>query len=306
MRGRTIRATIAVAIAAVLVAAPARAQQADLGHRIPGTLGLRAGSVPDQGLHADYEFIGYLANSVVDRNGNSLAQGLGLHIIANEVGLGLTLRIKRLRTFYSLGASVPFARVRAHSTPPQLDVDRYGLGDVYVKPVQLGWRIPHVDLIASYGFYVPTGRFEPGPRGGVSSAQWTHEYSLGGTAYFDKDKTWHLSALASYVEFGRKKGIDVTRGDMVEVQGGAGRTLFRVLDLGVASYGLWQVSDDSGSDLPPALRGARDQAFGLGPEAAVDIRKIRTRIVVRYEHDLRVRARPFAQLLFASASVKAW
>src|SRR5438270_395583 len=91
-----------------------------------------------------------------------------------------------------LALAAPRARVRATSDLLRADIARYGLGDVYVKPAELGFPLPHLDLLVSYAFYVPRGRFEPGPRGGVSSAQWTNQYSLGAAVYFDKGRTWQL------------------------------------------------------------------------------------------------------------------
>jgi hypothetical protein len=95
--------------------------------------------------------------------------------------------------------------------------------------------------------------------------------------YFDRAKTWHISELASYDLNQRKQGIDLTRGDTVQVQGGTGKTL-GIVDMGLAGYALCQVRDDRGNALPEALRGARDRAFGLGPEVDITLAPIRSRI----------------------------
>ena len=112
--------------------------------------------------------------------------------------------------------------------------------------------------------------------------------------------------MASYDAYSKKSGIDITRGDIVQLQGGAGFTIARIVDVGIVGAALWQVTDDSGSALPVALSGARDQAASAGGEAALTISALRTRLVVRYEHDFRVRSRPLGQVLYASAVVKAF
>src|SRR5262245_64053300 len=38
------------------------------------------------------------------------------------------------------------------------------------------------------------------------------------------------------------------------------------LDLGVAGYAQWQVRDNRGSDIPPALRGIKSNVHAVGPE----------------------------------------
>ena len=76
--------------------------------------------------------------------------------------------------------------------------------------------------------------------------------------------------------------------------------------MGVASYALWQLTDDTGRDLPETLRGLRDRAFGLGPEVDVNLKSIRSRIAVRYCHDVAVRARPLGQVLVVGFTILAF
>jgi hypothetical protein len=102
----------------------------------------------------------------------------------------------------------------------------------------------------------------------------------------------------------RKRGIDITRGDTIEFQGGAGKT-FRSVDVGLATYALWQVRDDRGADLPEPLRGARDRAVGLGPEIDITLAPIRSRITVRYCRDVTVNARPLGQVMVIGLTILA-
>ena len=122
--------------------------------------------------------------------------------------------------------------------------------------------------------------------------------------YFDRAKTWHISGLASYDLNQRKRGIDLTRGDTIQFQGGAGKTL-GIVDVGLAGYALWQVRDDRGNDLPEPLRGARDRAFGLGPEIDITLAPIRSRITLRYCRDVAVNARPLGQVLVIGLTILA-
>jgi hypothetical protein len=100
--------------------------------------------------------------------------------------------------------------------------------------------------------------------------------------------------------------VDITRGNTVQVQGGFGVTLARIVDVGAVGAALWEVTSDGGSDFPPRFVGAHEQAVSLGGEAAVSPPKIRTRFTLRYEHDVRVRARPLGQIAFLSVLVKAF
>ena len=75
--------------------------------------------------------------------------------------------------------------------------------------------------------------------------------------------------------------------------------------MGVAGYGLWQVRDDRGADLPAALRGLRDQDFGLGPEIDVTLAPIRSRFTLRYCRDVRAVARPLGTILVVGVTIVA-
>jgi len=102
-----------------------------------------------------------------------------------------------------------------------------------------------------------------------------------------------VTALASYDANLRKRGIDITRGDTLNIQGGAGTNLFnRVVEAGLAFNSLWQVRADRGADLPVVLRGARDRVYGFGPDVAVMINAIQSQLRIRYEWDMGVRSRP--------------
>ncbi len=292
--------------ASIFAARNVDAQQVDIGHKQLGTLGLQAGTQQETGLYVATRSLWYSANTVVDRYGNALPVGLDLDGLGTGLGLGATFEVREISTYVGVGVGISAAHVTAHTERPEASIDRAGLGDLSVQPIRLGWRTPHLDLVTSYAFYAPTGRFAPGGNDGVGRGQWTHQLSLGGTVYFDDDKTWYVSALASVDLNSRKRGLDLTRGSTVQIQGGAGKRLFQVLDVGIASYALWQVSDDSGADLPPVLRGARDRTYGLGPEIDLLIPAIRGRLTFRYEHDFASESRPQGQLFLFGLTVAAW
>jgi hypothetical protein len=280
-------------IAGLLFAPLALAQQ-NLGHKVLGAVGLEAGVQAPAGIYLSDRALFYSASLLRDRDGGEIPVGLDLNAFGNGLGVAAIFELGGL--FLTASFALPVAHIQLNTRVPEASIDRFGLGDMYVQPLKLGWRGTHFDLVGGYSLYVPTGRFEPDLSGGVGRGHWTHEFSLGGALYADEARTWRLSALASYDLNLRKRKIDITRGDTVQVQGGLGLTLRRFIDVGVAGYVLWQVSDDSGTELPPQLAGARNQAFGLGPELGVLIPPLRLRVTARYAHDFGVRSRPEGQV----------
>jgi len=292
----------AVSVGLILGARGADAQ--DLGHKLPGLIGLDAGRIPEPGLYAIDRIVWYMADEVRDRAGNRVPTGdVGLLGISNGTGLSYTLR--RGSTSLTATVAAPLARLKLDiHDRPEASFDRFGLADIYIQPVRLGWRGDRVDVVGSYGLYIPTGTSPLAGGKGLSAGHVTNEFSAGGTIFANRDRTSFLTALASYDLNLRKRDVDITRGDTMQVQGGAGFSLLKGgVEAGLAFHGLWQVRDDRGADLPDVLQGARDRVYGLGPDVAVFVESIRSQIRVRYEWDMGVRSRPRGNVFVAGVNV---
>jgi hypothetical protein len=294
----------------VLLLVPGRAfaQQQNLGHKIPGASGIGAGDQIPPGLYFVEGFASYGANAVYDRFGNRVPGNFALAVEAARLGVVACVRLDPIATYVGMSVGVPVASVTGalETTDLRASVDQFGFSDVYIEPVRAGWRLPRVDIVADFGVYVPTGEFEPGGLGSVGSGQFSRELSAGGTVYFDDGRRWKLSALSSYVSSLTKRDIDIRRGDLVLIQGGLGAGIHEDVTVGVAGYVLWQVSDDSGADLPAILRTGRDRAYGLGPEVDFTLRSIRSQVTLRYEHDLAAASRPLGQIFVFGYTYSAW
>jgi len=261
---------------------------------VPGLLGLDAGRIPEPGLYLASRAVIYEAGKLRDRDGNTIPTGpLDFLAFANAFGVSYTTRIFSGTISLTTTVAGPIAGIKLDvANRQEAGIDRFGLGDPYIQPIRLGWRKERFDLVTSYGIYLPAGKSALAGGSGVSSGRVTHEFSAGGSSYF-KDRTRFLTALASYQLNKRQRGIDITRGNTVQIQGGIGTSLFgQLVEAGLAGYALWQVRDDRGTDVPTPLRGARDQVYGLGPEAAITLKEIRGNVRVRYEWGIGVRARP--------------
>ena len=289
-----------------LLSAAARVDAQDLGHKLPGLIGLEAGKVPPPGLYLIDRLVSYEADELRDRRGTLIpVADLQLLGRSNAVGLSYTIQLPRRTTSFTMTAAAPLARLRLNvHDRPEASFDRFGLADIYIQPALLGWRLERVDLVTSYGLYLPTGTSPLAGGTGLSTGQVTHQFSAGGSIYANSDRTSFVTALASYDANLRKRGIDITRGDTLNIQGGAGTNLFnRVVEAGVAFNSLWQVRADRGADLPVVLRGARDRVYGFGPDVAVMIKAIQSQLRFRYEWDRGVRSRPKGNVLVVGLNI---
>jgi hypothetical protein len=282
-----------------LASRPADAQQ--LGYKLLGSLGIDAGTQPPPGLAFVDQSIHFGSSQLLDRQGNVVPID-GLRIAAWGSALGVSYTTKtRAAPFLTFALGVPVASIHVSTDDPAASLNGFGFADVVVQPIKVGWRQRRFDLVTGYAAYVPTGHFEP--RGGANLGQghWTHQFSVGG-AVRDSAQTFRASALASYEMNARNRGIDVRRGDMLQLQGGAGAAVRRIFTIGLAGYALWQVTPDRGTDIPPALRGQRSRAFGLGPEVDATIPHWKTHVALRVEHEFGVRSRPRGQVIALSVS----
>jgi hypothetical protein len=290
----------------LLLAPAAAAQQQQLGHKVMGTVGLQAGSQASAGIYAIDQFLSYDSHDLIDRNGNSLPVGLNANAVSNMFGVSATFHMVPIATYVTTAIGVPLSWASVSTDRLEASLDHFGLADLYLQPLQLGWRTGRADVVLGYALYLPTGHFEPGAKDGLGNGYWTQEPTLGGTLFLDDRRGWNVSALASLDVNGRMRRIDITRGTTLQVQGGLGIPLLPIMDVGVVASGLWQVSDDSGSSLPALLRGARDRVYTAGAEVGATIAPIRARCTLRYEHDFLALSRPQGQVFFFSLTGLVW
>ena len=300
MHHRTLLLSLVLLIATTHTAI---AQQ--LGHKLLGSAGIDAGTQAPPGLYIINRLMKYGANELRDRNGNEVPIiGLDIDALGNGIGAVYVTKTKS-STYLSFALGAPVARTRISSDRPEASLSGYGFSDAFVQPIKAGWRFSQFDAVTSYMVYIPTGksdRLGAGPGKGY----WTHQFSVGGAAYSDTLRSSLASALMSFEINSRRRNIDIRRGNMLQIQGGVGTHVNRVLVLGVAGFALWQVSRDHGADIPPALRNERSRAFGIGPEIDVLIPALKLRIDARIEREFGVRSRPKGYVLAVGLTYAAW
>jgi len=290
--------------ALALAVRPLAAQQ--LGYKLLGSAGIDAGVQAPPGLFVVNQTLHYGASQLRDREGNVVPiDGLSINATGSALGMSYTTKTTGA-PYLSFAIGLPVASIHVNSDEPAASLNGYGFSDLFLQPVKVGWRQRQFDLVTAYVLYVPSGHFEPRSGAGPGRGYWTHQLSVGGALFADSTRTHRLSALASYERNSRKRGIDIRRGDMVQIQGGAGASVKSIAVVGLAGFALWQVTPDRGADLPTTLRGGRSRVFGLGPEIAVTIPQWKTRVALRAEREFGVESRPKGHVIALSMSYVAW
>lgn len=154
--------------------------------------------------------------------------------------------------------------------------NRWGLGDIFVEPLFIGWHRPRWDAFAAIGTYVPTGEYAADKPASPGMGFWTIMFSAGGVWYFDVERTWSASILARYQVHTDQDDTDITPGNHFSFEWGLGKSVSG-FDLGIAGYCHWQVTDDSG----PGAGSHKEQAFAIGPEIGYTFKDAGINVVLR-------------------------
>jgi hypothetical protein len=262
----------------LVVASPVSAQYQ--GHNFKGDFGVNSGTQPLPGIYVLLPFGQLNADEIKDGDGNTVAStrfgGFDLRAIPATV-IGVTPR-KILGANYGFMVALPFSTI----VPERVDEDvddptDWGFTDMYVVPLYLGWHTPRADFVAGYGFYAPTGRYEPRATDNVGLGMWSHEIQGGVTAYADAEKKVSLATTAFFEMHSKKKDLDLKVGNMLTLEGGAAYNLPKIGGaFGLAYFAQIKVSDDSGSDIPELLLRAlnlreRNRLYGFGPDVTIGL-----------------------------------
>jgi hypothetical protein len=249
----------------------ARAQLA--GDNIPGDFGVKSGSQAPPGIYAGYLLYNYDTSKIVRNNGNEVNLTNGdisawahvpiFSVVSTKKVLGANYGALIIPSIANLAIEAPRVGLQAGSG--------YGLGDLYMQPLNLGWQTKHADVLTWYGIFAPTGEYSPGGQFNLGKGMWAHELALGSTVYLNAKKTLSVSALGTYEIHTKKKDTDVRVGQMLTIEGGAGVTAKQALTVGMAYYAQWKVTEDTGLGLPPLVDNnlGKNHNFGLGPDVTM-------------------------------------
>jgi hypothetical protein len=156
----TLGILVVLILSLIFIAQPAFGQLG--GEQIRGDLGLKSGTQAPPGLYIAETLYFYRPTEVTGVNGAALFGNLSLNLFAPVLGINYVAKKKILGAHY--GAAVAMWIMNQKLALPNLRVNAstYGFGDTYVSPVQLGWNFKRADVIATYAFYAPTGRYTAG------------------------------------------------------------------------------------------------------------------------------------------------
>lgn len=240
------------------------------GHYISGVEGLKAASLPPEGFYWRMYNVFYTAGEMRDNHGDKAAGRNTADVYALVNRFIWSSDIEILGGNLVMDAVVPLTNTNLHMGSGTMNSQEFGVGDILVEPFVLAWHGDWYDAVFGVGVYMPTGDYSKHEAASPGKGFWTGMASLGGTVYFDAEKTWSASLLARYEVHSKQHGTDVNPGDDFHFEWGIGKNFDGVLDVGIAGYCQWQVSKDSGGEAT-YRQVNREQAYAVGPEIGYTI-----------------------------------
>jgi hypothetical protein len=169
---------------------------------------------------------------------------------------------------FSAALTVPIANNSLSSSTQGAISGGGGLGDLYVQPVILSWRLPRVDVRGILGILVPTGRFSAGAQDNVGNGYWTPVIAAGQTFFLSADKATTLSLFEMYEFHTTQSGTHIRPGDTLDLDYSVMRAFpFHAesrLQVGVIGYGAWQTTAKTGPDVMSVEQAQRYRVNALG------------------------------------------
>ncbi len=263
-------------------------QAGELGHYAPGLPNIRDLLVPDPGFYFLQYFAGYKADTFRDRNGDkvkSINAGASTLNVDADVDvfvvapafvwvspwefLGARYGAQIIPTFGNTSVQASLRTETGFGV--ETDESQFGVGDLYVKPVWLGWDGAHYSVNAGYGFYAPVGKYDNGDPNNIGLGFWTHEFQLATAWYPWKSRGTAVTLAGTYEIHSEYDDVNITPGDRFSLNWGISQYLplndanSLLLEVGALGYSQWQVEKDSGSDVNTRFN-PKDQIHAAGAQ----------------------------------------
>ena len=286
---RRVTGSLILAVAIGIVT-PAQGFAQLNGQNIKGDAGLKSGSQAPPGSYVAVPLYFYTADQIKDREGHQLRAGS-----LDAAVFGLALNVVTTKTIaggtYGFLVALPWANNRVQGVNDFDSNPGAGLTDMFVQPINLGWRKPRADVMIAYGLYLPTGRYQDGADNNTGLGMWAQEVLLGTTVFLNDTRTLHAATTATFDFQSEKEDSRTKVGNILNLEGGVGTDLLGGgLTAGLAYYGTYKLSDDRfDSRVANLLIRGKNQVWALGPEVTLAIaarKKVYGFATLRYQWEV--------------------
>jgi hypothetical protein len=296
MKKAFVKNILVYAIMMTLLLACFRGNAQLKGTHLLGDMGLQSGSQAPPSFTVFVPLYNYHTSRFITAKGDKIdAESINMFLLG--AGGGVVTDTKILGGNYGASVLIAFASSKIEGSLVSTN-SSLAFTDMYIQPVQLGWKTKQADFSFGYALYLPTGKYEEGGTDNAGLGMWTNEFSGGTTVYFDPKKEWNFSALFSYALNSKKKNTmdnSIKVGNLLSIEGGLGKTWYKpvkenplpmIINAGVVYYIQFKTTDDK-MDIPalgttPIDLSGKDHIYALGAETNVFIPLIKSSVGLRW------------------------
>jgi len=270
------------------------------GHYIGGATGLENGSTAPPGFYGTFFPFVEDVDALKGPKGTTIAKP-DIAVVANMVAYAVTTQKKILGAEYGLSVIFPVVNTRFTANVFNASEVSAGISDIYFAPLVLGWEKGNTNYVVNYGFYAPTGQFDPSSSLNPGLGYWEQQIQAGATYSIGKPKLWNTSLLTTWEINLTNNSVDIKPGPMFTGEYSFGRRFDKYqMNAGIAGYGYKKLSPDSGSHVNPLVAGITDRSFGIGPEWKYTNIKWRLGFDFRFEQQFGVEAKTSGKIFAIS------
>ena len=122
-----------------------------------------------------------------------------------------------------------------------------GIGDMYIQPIWLSWKVGKFQYALNYGVWAPTGKYEHGSLDNGGHGYWSH--NIRGAVKFKPTAKINLSFAPTLEINHKQKDTDFTEGTHLTFDAGGSYVLnSRGDEVGLFGHYSSQISDDKGTE----------------------------------------------------------
>jgi hypothetical protein len=306
--GRSVCVAL-IGFSGALFPMPAFAIEGGFSTRAPGSQGPLAGILPGPGTYGTNSLYYYTGDAGrLPRNGR-------IELEVEVDALLDVLQVTHITSINLFGASVGFgaalpigyvsleSRILEPSQTFQADSDDFDVGDLVLTPLVLGWHSGSLHWTGSLSVVVPLGTYEASKTINVSLNRYAIDPTVGVT-WLNPRTGLEVSGALGYTVSFENDETDYDSGDEVHFEAAVAQHFPSGLALGLAGYGVWQVTGDSGTGA--VLGDFKGRAIGLGPMASYnfDVADYKFSASARYYHEFAVAKRFEGDTSFLQVSFK--
>jgi hypothetical protein len=240
----------------------------------PGFTATNSGVLPSPGLTYSNAFLDYSFDQVNCPVCGNIPATFNAALFADVNVFVWVSKKKILGGNYAAIAGLPFTNSALSLAGLGTIGGGGGFADSFYQPVGLGWHLKRADVTAAYNFFAPTGQYKAGATNNTGTGHWTNAPTAGETIYLTKNKgtqfssyqmwEFHTTQEETKIHPGQTLNVDYSLSQIIPLK----KDMSTLVQAGLAGYGQWQVSDNSGPGVNPSAP-AHYSVNGIGGAANV-------------------------------------